>query len=230
MHDLILLIGGKGTRLKHLTKKTPKCLIDINGKPFLNYLFKQYEDTKIKNIYLCTQYKSIKIKNYVKQYNSKKLNIKIFNDGSSYLGTGGSIKKILNKINDNFFVQNGDTFLRLDYEKLYNFFEKDKSSVICYSNFKSNTLNNPNLKTNKTKVLRYSKKNYRNNNSIDAGLYIFKKNDFKNYHLNSFDLSLVINRLIRLKKIRGFKINKTFFEIGGFEGISAFHKYLIKNN
>ena len=61
MKNLILLVGGKGSRLQHLTKTTPKCLIKVNNKPFLHYLLKQYEKYGIKNVYLCSKYRSKEI-------------------------------------------------------------------------------------------------------------------------------------------------------------------------
>lgn len=227
MKDIVLLVGGKGTRLKHLTKKTPKCLIQINNKPFLYYLLKQYENSKcIKNIFLCSQYKSLQIKNFIKGYKSNSLNIKIINDGNISLGTGGSIKKIINYLSEDFFVQNGDTFLNVNYDYLSKIYYQNSLSLICYSNFISNKLECPNLRTKGNIIKSYSKKNVTNNNSIDAGLYIFNKKNFEKINKSDFDLSIVIQKLIQNKYLAGYKIKRKFYEIGSFKGIDEFSKKL----
>lgn len=232
MKDLVLLIGGKGTRLKSLTKKTPKCLIDIENKPFLYYLFKKFEKEKIQNIYLCSKYKLTLIKKFVQNYKSKKLNIRIFNDGKEFLGTGGSIIKVLKYLDDEFFIQNGDTFLDLNYESVFRKYKSHGKSMICYSNFKYNTLETPNLSTRKDKILNYDKSNFTNNNSIDAGLYIFQKKNFKEINLSTFDLSFLIKKLIKSNELRAYRIKKKFYEIGSLKGLNDFrsHISIYKNN
>lgn len=229
MRSIILLVGGKGTRLGYLTKKTPKCLVKIHNKPFLYYLLKQFEENNIKTVYLCSKYKSKEINKFIANYKSLKLDIKIVNDGKDYIGTGGSIKKIIKYLDDDFFVQNGDTYLNVNYDYLYNIINNSNKSLICYSDFKYNTLDIPNLSTKKDKILNYNKDNNENNNSIDAGLYIFKKDNFKNITKKNFDLSLLINELINKKQLRGYRIKRKFYEIGSFKGLADFGKYVKKN-
>ena len=69
--DLVILAGGKGSRLKEITKNTPKPLIKINGIPFLQYLINHYSKYNFRNIYILAGYKGYKIK---KQFHKKKAN------------------------------------------------------------------------------------------------------------------------------------------------------------
>jgi len=230
MTSLVLLVGGKGTRLGNLTKKKPKCLIKIKNKPFLHYLLKQFEENNITTIYLCSKYKSKEINKFIANYKSLKLEVKIVNDGKIFLGTGGSIKKIIKYLDNDFYVQNGDTYLNVNYDYLYKINKKFNKSLVCYSNFKYNTLDIANLSTEKDKIFNYNKNDNKNNNSIDAGLYIFKKSDFKNITRKKFDLSLLVNELINKKKLRGYKIKKKFYEIGSFKGLADFKKISTKIN
>ena len=61
----IILCGGKGTRVSKHTKKTPKCLININGKPFLYYQLRYLKKNKINNVILSAGYMAGKIKKYI---------------------------------------------------------------------------------------------------------------------------------------------------------------------
>ena len=78
--DAIILSGGKGTRIKKITKQIPKCLIDINGKPFLYHQLK-YLKNKINNVVISVQYKSNLIKNIEKHVDF--INVKLINDGKN---------------------------------------------------------------------------------------------------------------------------------------------------
>ena len=49
-YEAIILCGGKGTRVSKYTKKMPKCLININGKPFLYYQLKYLKKNNISNV------------------------------------------------------------------------------------------------------------------------------------------------------------------------------------
>ena len=50
--EILILCGGLGTRLKPLTKKLPKPMVQINNKPFLQYLIEQCRQNGIKNFLL----------------------------------------------------------------------------------------------------------------------------------------------------------------------------------
>ena len=80
--DAIILSGGKGTRIKKITKKIPKCLIDINGKPFLYHQLKYLKKNKINNVVLSVKYKSNLIKKYIEKYVDF-INVKLISDGKN---------------------------------------------------------------------------------------------------------------------------------------------------
>ena len=68
INQAIILVGGKGSRLGKITKKIPKPLLKINGKPFLSYLLDFLIRYKIKKIILITKYK---YQQFNKIYNGK---------------------------------------------------------------------------------------------------------------------------------------------------------------
>ena len=76
MYQIVVLVGGYGTRLRHLTKKIPKAMIKINNKPFLYYLLNQLSVQGFKNVILCTGYLGNQIKKYVGDGKKFNLNVK----------------------------------------------------------------------------------------------------------------------------------------------------------
>ena len=70
MTDVVILVGGRGKRLGKLTLNTPKPLIKINNKRFLDILLKKISFLKINKIYLLCSYKK---EQFFKKYHLKKL-------------------------------------------------------------------------------------------------------------------------------------------------------------
>ena len=101
-YEAIILCGGKGTRVSRLTKHMPKCLIDINGKPFLYHQLKFLKKNNIKKVIISTGYLSKNIKKYLKK-NINFINFKVQDDGRKLLGTGGAILKSINLLKKKFF-------------------------------------------------------------------------------------------------------------------------------
>ena len=102
MTDAVILVGGRGKRLGKLTLNTPKPLIKINNKRFLDILLKKISILKINKIYLLCSYKK---EQFFKKYHLKKFNnCKIICiDEGRQKDTGGALYKVKNRIKNNFF-------------------------------------------------------------------------------------------------------------------------------
>ncbi len=115
--DLVLLAGGRGKRLKQLTFNTPKPLININKKPFIQYLLNQFSKYNFNKIYILAGYKGYKLKN---KYHKTKINLIPIECivEKTPLGTGGALNLVKKKIKNNFILINSDSFLEIDLNKL----------------------------------------------------------------------------------------------------------------
>lgn len=115
---VLILAGGRGTRLGELTKDTPKPMIEINGKPFLEYQINYLKQHKLTDIVLCVGYLHEQIIDYFGD--GSKFGVKIqYSIEETPLGTGGAIKnaETLLEQDNEFVVINGDTFLELNYSQ-----------------------------------------------------------------------------------------------------------------
>ena len=95
---LYLLVGGKGTRLASVTD-IPKCLIDVNGKPFLDHLLDSISGFDITLVCSNLNYKHFKI--------YRERGLEVFNEGEPS-GTAGFLMKA--DVPASFYVMNGDTY------------------------------------------------------------------------------------------------------------------------
>ena len=95
----VIFCGGRGTRLRSITKKTPKPMVMVSGKPFLEHLIIQLKKNGIKNFLLLTGYKHNTIKRYFKNGNALKVKI-TYSYNSPETKTGlrlYSAKKLIHK-------------------------------------------------------------------------------------------------------------------------------------
>src|SRR5690242_15400547 len=118
--QIVLLVGGLGTRLGKITKRIPKPMVKINKKPFLQYQLESFKKTKMINYVFCVGYLSEQIIRYFGNGSRYGINIK-YSVEKEQLGTGGAIKNSLPMLEENFIVSNGDTYLELDVNDLLEF-------------------------------------------------------------------------------------------------------------
>ena len=149
--QLVLLCGGLGTRLKSISGGIPKSLVQINKKPFIDYLISSVMKYNPSSIHFCLGMKSDL---YLEYMNKAKIPTKIsfsIEKENKLLGTGGAIKNAIDSLESNFIIQYGDSILDFDYNKFYESHVKNKkemSMTILPSNLTSES---PNMLCNKHK-------------------------------------------------------------------------------
>ena len=113
--DLVILAGGKGSRIKKFTNY-PKPLVKFNNLHFLDYLIQNYSLYNFKNIYILAGYKGNQIK---KIYSTRRFNLKSVKVivEKSPLDTGGALYNLKNTIKNDFILTNGDSILDIDLKK-----------------------------------------------------------------------------------------------------------------
>ncbi|MGD9992108.1 MAG: sugar phosphate nucleotidyltransferase [Salinivirgaceae bacterium] len=116
---VVIMAGGKGTRMKPFTNILPKPLIPIGEKTMLEVILNEYAKYGISEFYLSINYKGNMIKAYFQDVpTTYSLN---YIEETEPLGTAGSLKLIQKKINTPFFVSNCDILVKGDYDKMYDF-------------------------------------------------------------------------------------------------------------
>jgi D-glycero-alpha-D-manno-heptose 1-phosphate guanylyltransferase len=224
--EAIILSGGKGTRIKKITKNIPKCLVDIYGKPFLYYQLKYLQKHKVNNVLLSIKYKSNLIDEYVKK-NINFINVKLISDGKKSLGTGGAVINATNYLKKKFYIIYGDSYLNFDLNKLC--LNKDISTMGILKN--KNKYDKSNVILKDKNFVYYNKFNNNNNkySFIDYGVSYVNKSFFSKYKKKvKIDLSSIFLEMSKKNLLKGYEIKKRFYEIGSYNGIREFKKF-IKN-
>ena len=134
---VVIMAGGKGTRLLPYTNVLPKPLIPIGSKPIIERIIDQFCEFGCNKFYLILNYKKNMIKAY---FNEIEHDDKIeFIEEEIPLGTGGGLSLLKKMIKGTFFLSNCDVLIKDDFSKMLKFHKqsKNKISMICsVKNFK----------------------------------------------------------------------------------------------
>ncbi len=225
--QIAILCGGLATRLGKLSEKTPKSMIKIDDKPFLEQQIEQLKKNDIKDIVLCVGYLSEKIEKYFE--NGEKFGVKIrySYDGEKQLGPIGALKNARKKLDNLFFTLYGDSYVFLDYKKIYNdFIKKDKKAMMTvYQNY--DKIDKSNIVLKNGMVARYNKEKTKDMTYIDYGVSIFRKKALDIIPENTFfSTKDFYTKLVEENELLAYKAKKRFYHIGNPEALNEFKNYI----
>ena len=200
---VVILAGGKGTRLEEHTNSIPKPMVKVLGKPIILHIIEHYQKFGIRNFIIASGYKSKIIKNFFKN----KKNIKVIYTGKDTL-TGGRLKKLKKYVSNTFFLTYGDGLSDINIRSLLKFHFKHKkiatiTAVHPISRFGEITLNNQNT------VLKFNEKPQVKNDWINGGFFLFNKEIFK-YLRNDQEIleKYPLQKLSQIKQLKAYKHKK----------------------
>jgi len=195
IRSAVILCGGKGSRLGNLSKKIPKSLVRIKGKPIIWYILKILKKNKFNHFILPIGYKGSMIKKYITNNNNfKNYNIDIVDTGIDTT-IAERIFMIKTKIlSSNFLLLNGDAIFDFNIEKIYkeHLNNKDKMTFIgCQNELPYGTLG---IKNNKIV-------------SFDRNIIFNSVNvkDEKNFRAYIYSGMSIMNTLILKQNYKHFK-------------------------
>ena len=131
---VVIMAGGKGTRLEPFTRVLPKPLIPVGDKPVIDHIIDRFREYGISEFYLTIYHMSKIIRAY---FEEKAPDYSVgFAEEDEPRGTAGSLKLIADKLNRPFFVSNCDVIIETDYADLYRFHMKNKYDITLVASTK----------------------------------------------------------------------------------------------
>jgi len=212
----LILAGGFGTRLRPITYNTPKPMIPVRNRPFLEYLLYYLKRQGLREIVLCLHYMP---EEFIEYFNDgSKLGIHIvYSIEKEPLGTGGAIKNAEKFVSDTFLVMNGDTFLEFDLVKMLEFHNDHEGIGTIAIKYMKPAKRYGVIKIDSNwRILRFIEKAEINEGFINAGVYIFNRK-LLDYIPKDKRVSLekdILPMVLQHEKIYGFQVNGYFIDIG----------------
>jgi dTDP-glucose pyrophosphorylase len=125
-NKVVLMVGGLGTRLRPLTETTPKPMLKVGDKPILETIILNFKKYGFVNILLSVSYKSEMIENYFGDGSEFGVNIEYVHE-EKRMGTAGALSLIREKLNEDFFVMNGDLLTNINFEHMMDYHIQNNS-------------------------------------------------------------------------------------------------------
>lgn len=226
-----ILAGGLATRLRPMTEKIPKSLIEIGGKPFIFYQLEYLRKQGVNSVVLCVGYLGEMIQQAVGNGYRWDMDIKFSQDGLKPLGTGGALRQALPLLGKQFFVLYGDSYLPINFNDVKKAYLSSGKKGLMTVLKNQNKWDKSNVEFDAGKIIEYNKNVIRSQmHYIDYGLGMLQDSVLNAYPSGlSFDLSKVYNDLSLAGELCGHEVFERFYEIGSHEGISNTKAYLSKN-
>ncbi len=169
---LVILAGGKGTRITEYSKTIPKPMIKIGNKPIIKHIIDYYEYYGVNKFIIASGYKDKIIREYFKANQ----NIKVVNTGLNTL-TGGRLLRLKNYLPNNFFLTYGDGLSDVDILKLYKLHLSKKKIATVTAVHPIARFGEIRIKQNI--VVSFNEKPRVKNDWINGGFFVFNKKIFK---------------------------------------------------
>lgn len=211
--DAVLMAGGKGERLRPLTEKTPKPLLEVGGKCIIDHNVDRLISYGVQHVNVTVNYLAEQLEAHFATPRNG-VQVRTFRE-PKFLGTIGSIKFVDTFYNDTILVMNSDLFTNIDYEDFFLHFQQydAEMSVAAVPYNISIELGILDLDGRNIKgLLEKPKYNYYAN----AGIYLIKKRALAEIPKDTFfhATHLVEKLIAQGKKVIRYPLNGTWIDIG----------------
>ena len=230
--QLVILAGGKGSRISEETISKPKPLIEIGGMPIIWHIMKYYSCFGIKEFIICCGYKGYLLKEFFANYllhssdvvintsnrkiqvlkkSSENWKISLIDTGED-TNTGGRILKIKKYVKDNFLLTYGDGLSDVNIRELIKFHKNNKKIVSLTGVQPSGRFGALKILGNSNQVDSFVEKPIGDGGWINGGFFVLNKKIFKLIkNDNSILETDVLPKLAKIKEVSVYKHKKFWY-------------------
>lgn len=224
---VVVMAGGKGTRLYPYTKILPKPLIPIGETPIVERIITYFTEYGINKYYMTVNYKKGMIKSYFSEL-SPGYEIE-FVEEEKPLGTGGSLKLIEKKLDKPFFVTNCDALILTNYGDVYDFHVKSGNDITIISALKNIVIPYGVLRSGENGVLKEIEEKPKLSYFINTGMYVLNPDVIEEIPDNSFfHMTYLVNAVRKSGgKVGMYPVSEdSFLDMGEFDEMQRMEEKL----
>lgn len=197
---VIIMAGGRGTRLKPLTNVLPKPLIPLGDKTILEEIILNFKESGCSDFYISLNYKSDMVRHYFENIEIKNTNLHYFEEEKP-LGTAGSLHLLRNKIRSTFFVSNCDILIEQDYSEILSYHKENSNELTMVAAMKLFPIPYGTVESGENGALESITEKPELTFKINTGFYIMEPNLLGDIPENEFyHITDLIEKLRREKR------------------------------
>jgi dTDP-glucose pyrophosphorylase len=216
---VVIMAGGKGSRLDPFTKILPKPLIPIGEKPIIELIMEKFAAYEVKDFYVSVFHKARMIKSYFEDMNPKDFRIHYLEENKP-LGTTGGLSLLKGKVKGTFMVTNCDVIIDSDYADLLSFHKDNEYELTLVVSMRHYQIPYGVCELEPGGTLKLIKEKPEHDLLVNTGMYVM--NDSLLSLIPHDEPSSIID-LIDLVKMQGGKIGvypineKSWIDVGQWE-------------
>jgi len=228
MPPIAVLAGGLATRMRPLTAQFPKALLEVAGEPFIAHQLRLFAREGIRDVKLLVGYCWEQIEFFVGNGSRFGVKVDYIVDGPTLLGTGGAVRRAIDRLGPEFLVTYCDSWLDAPYAPVVEaFHESGRPALMCVFR-NENRWDASNVQFENDVIRCYSKKLHLTEmHHTDWGLGMLKASAVATRPLDEpWDLAELYEELSTSGRLAGYEMTRRFYEIGSFEGLAETNRLL----
>jgi NDP-sugar pyrophosphorylase family protein len=230
----VVLAGGLATRMRPRTLTVPKAMLEVNGRPFVEWQLEKLAGHGFTDVVMCVAFLADQIEAHVKDGARFGLRVRYSREGERLLGTAGALRAALGMLAPTFLVTYGDSYLPFDYGEPLRVLgsHADCDGVMSiYANHGAWDESNTQPDDRSEWVVRYEKKRPDLKFShIDYGAIALRRDVIARLPAGEpHDLAKIQADLASRRLLRAVVACDRFFEIGSPEGLTALDLWLAES-
>ena len=226
---VLILAGGKATRLGEVTKTIPKALVPLAGEPFIDHQLARLHAEGVREVVMCVGHFAEQIREYVGGGARFGLRVRYSDDGPTLRGTGGAIRRALPLVGDGCFVLYGDSILDVSYAAVFAALPPGALGLMTVFH-NANSFDKSNVVWRNGRLLRYSKQDATPDMThIDYGLSLLRRPAIERIPAGQpSDLAELYSALVASGEMVGYEVTKRFYEIGSPSGLREAEEFILR--
>jgi NDP-sugar pyrophosphorylase family protein len=223
-----VLAGGLATRMGELTRETPKCLLEVAGRPFVHHQLRQLAAQGVHRVVLCLGHLGEQVVERIGDGSEFGLDVVYSFDGPELRGTAGALGRALPLLGQAFFVLYGDSYLECSYALTQQAFESSGKLALMTVFRNEGQWDKSNVEWKGGRIMAYDKATQTAAmHYIDYGLGILDRRALASVaDRGRFDLATVYQEMLARGELAGFEVKERFYEIGSVAGLEETSRHL----
>ncbi|MBC5712649.1 nucleotidyltransferase family protein [Roseburia sp. BX1005] len=215
---VVIMAGGKGTRLYPYTKILPKPLIPIGDIPIMERIIDKFKDFGVQQFYATVNYRKSMIKSYFSEISTDYRICYVEEDKP--LGTAGSLRLITEPFTKPFIVTNCDILIHADYEDIYRHHKESENALTIVTAMKNMVVPYGVIHASENGMVESMEEKPRLSYFVNTGMYVLDPELIQEIPEDTFfhmtDLADLL--LKKHKKVGMYPISEdSFLDMGEFE-------------